>query len=77
MMIRSLNSLANNTPIEYRGHSLLKVAHPTLGFAARTGNGQTVVLTGKTQVLVAKKPTYGIDATAIVATVSKIGQMVA
>ena len=54
--VRSLGTLPLNTPFVRNGHHMLKVAHPTYGFAARTGDGQTVVLSSKTPVHVAQKP---------------------
>ncbi len=56
--VRSLDKLPIHTPFVLNGRDMIKVRHPQYGFAARTGDGETVVLAGKTPVHVAKKPEH-------------------
>jgi len=63
--IHSFDKLPINTPFIHNGYDMIKVHHHQYGFAARTGNGETVVLTGKTPVHVATKPTSNINTNAV------------
>ena len=56
--VRSFGKLPIHTPFVHNGHDMIKVRHPKYGFAARTGEGKTVVLAGKTPGHVVKKPEH-------------------
>ena len=73
--VRSFANVPINTAFVRNGHDLIKVRHPQLGFVARTGTGDMVVLLGKTPVHVAEKPTRNMDAATLVAELEQIQRM--